>query len=314
MRKKARDVEGLTPLHPKITAERSAHRMIRMVRIILLVLTALLTSACVSHQGQLGRADSPPRQQAKTTVTRNVIFTPADWPQPLACDLYVPSGTGPFPAVVMIHGGGWKSRTRDDMNGISQAVAERGYVVMNVSYRLAPTWRFPAQLHDIQRAVLWLRANAAAYNVRANRIGVWGYSAGAHLAALAAVTSPGDREYVDGARVQALVAGGTPVDLRYYTGGPLTNGLMGVAYADAPDKWRDASPVALVTPDDPPTFLYHGTFDFTVGVKNAHAMYDALNAAGVPAELYLYRGLEHFSTFFLTPVETGADFLDRHLR
>ena len=288
--------------------------MIRIVRKVSLVLTALLAVACVSHQGRLSYAGVPPRRHVETTVTHDVIYTPADWPQPLSGDLYVPSGTGPFPAVVMIHGGGWKSRTRDDMNSISQAVAERGYVVMNVSYRLAPTWRFPAQLHDIQQAVLWLRANAAAYNVRANRIGIWGYSAGAHLAALAAVTGPGDREFVDGARVQALVAGGTPVDLRYYTEGPLTNGLMGAAYTDAPDRWRDASPVALVTPDDPPAFLYHGTFDFTVGVKNAHAMYDALNAAGVPAELYLFRGLEHFSTFFLTPVETGADFLDQHLR
>lgn len=288
--------------------------MIHKIRKLPLVLTALLSSACVSHQGQPGRTDAPPRQKVEAAIARNVVYTPADWPQPLAADLYLPAGAGPFPAVVMIHGGGWKSRTRDDMDSISQAVAERGYVVMNVSYRLAPRWRFPAQLHDIQQAVLWLRANAAAYKVRADRIGMWGYSAGAHLAALAAVTGPGDRHFVDGTRVQALVAGGTPVDLRYYTEGPLTNGLMGVAYADAPDKWRDASPVALVTPDDPPIFLYHGTFDFTVGVKNAHAMYDALNAAGVLAELYLYRGLEHFSTFFLTPVETGADFLDRHLR
>ncbi len=288
--------------------------MIHKIRKLPLVLTALLSSACASHQGQLGRTDAPPRQKVEATVTRNVVYTPADWPQPLAADLYLPAGAGPFPAVVMIHGGGWKSRTRDDMDSISQAVAERGYVVMNVSYRLAPRWRFPAQLHDIQQAVLWLRANAAAYKVRADRIGMWGYSAGAHLAALAAVTGPGDRQFVGGTRVQALVAGGTPVDLRFYTEGPLTNGLMGVAYAEAPDKWRDASPVALVTPDDPPTFLYHGTLDFTVGVKNARAMYDALNAAGVPAELYLYRGLEHFSTFFLTPVETGADFLDQHLR
>jgi dipeptidyl aminopeptidase/acylaminoacyl peptidase len=89
---------------------------------------------------------------------------------------------------------------------------------------------------------------------------------------------------------------------------------MGVAYADAPDMWRDASPVALVSADDPPTFLYHGTFDFTVGVKNAHAMHDALNAVQVPTELVLYRGLEHFSTFFLSPVERGVDFLDQHLR
>ena len=285
-----------------------------MNRKLPIALASLLLSACVSHQGQLGDAKSNPLAALDASVIHNVVYTPTNWPQPLAADVYVPEGAGPFPAVVMIHGGGWMSRTRNDMDSISHSVAARGYVVMNVSYRLAPQWRFPAQLQDIQQAILWLRANAAMYKVPTDRIAMWGYSAGAHLAALAAVTGPGDRQFIAGARVQALVAGGTPVDLRYYTEGPLTNSLMGVAYADAPDMWRDASPVALVTADDPPTFLYHGTLDFTVGVKNAHSMYDALNAAQVPAELVLYRGLEHFSMFFLTPVERGVEFLDRYLR
>jgi dipeptidyl aminopeptidase/acylaminoacyl peptidase len=79
--------------------------------------------------------------------------------------------------------------------------------------------------------------------------------------------------------------------------------------------WRDASPIALVSADDPPTFLYHGTFDYTVGVRNAHAMYAALNAAHVPAELYLVRGFEHITTFWIdAPVDHGIEFLDRHLR
>jgi acetyl esterase/lipase len=215
----------------------------------------------------------------------------------------------------MIHGGGWYSRTRADMDSIAQAVAKRGYVVMNVSYRFAPRWHFPAQLQDVQRAVLWLRANATAQNVRADRIGAWGYSAGAHLAALAGMTGRGDKQFVAGARVQAVVAGGTPADLRYYKEGKLANRLMGVSYAQNPELWREASPLALVTPDDPPVFLYHGTFDFAVSEKNAHAMYEALNSAKVPAELYLIHGLEHFSTFFLdAPVERGIEFLDRYLR
>jgi acetyl esterase/lipase len=215
----------------------------------------------------------------------------------------------------MIHGGGWEGRSRRDMDSISQQVAQHGYVVMNVSYRFAPRWHFPAQLHDIQQALLWLRANAAGYGVQTDRIGVWGYSAGAHLAALLGVTGPADKQFVAGARVQAVVAGGTPVDVRYYKNGPLIKGLMGVSYDENPDLWRDASPLALVTTDDPPVFLYHGTFDFTVGDNNAHAMYDALNSAKVPAELYLMHGLEHLSTFVVdSPVASAIEFLDRHLR
>lgn len=286
-----------------------------MIRSTLIALAALL-SACVSHQGRpiATKTNVEPPVAQSIEVKSNVIYTPADWPQPLAADIYRPTGAGPFPAVVMIHGGGWKTRTRADMDSSARAVARRGYVVMNISYRLAPAWRFPSQLRDVQQAVVWLRAQAGAYAVQSDRIGAWGYSAGAHLAALVGVTGPGDAQYVDGARVQAVVAGGTPVDLRYYKDGRLTNGLMGIAYDDAPDLWRDASPAALVTSDDPPVFLYHGTLDFTVGVKNAHAMYAALNAANVPVELCLIRGLEHFTVFYLWPVERAIDFLDKYLR
>lgn len=280
-----------------------------------LLAAALLLTGCASHQGRSSNARVALVGPVPVTVTRDFVFTPRDWPQELRADLYKPEGNGPFPAVIMIHGGGWEGRSREDMNDISQRVAERGYVVLNMSYRFAPHWHFPAQLQDVQQAVLWLREHASDLNVLKNRIGTWGYSAGAHLAALAGVTSPNDRWFVEGARVQAVVAGGTPVDLRYYKNGPLTKGLTGVSYEENPSLWREASPLALVSGDDPPMFLYHGTFDFTVGDNNAHAMYRALNSNGVPAELYLMRGLEHLSTFVVDrPVENGIEFLDLHLR
>jgi acetyl esterase/lipase len=285
-----------------------------MIRHALLASLLLLTG-CASHEGRPGNARIGAVGPLEVTVTRDFVYTPPSWPQALKADLYKPAGSGPFPAVVMIHGGGWEGRTREDMNDISQRVAERGYVVLNMSYRFAPQWHFPAQLQDVQQAVLWLRAHASDLNVLKNRIGTWGYSAGAHLAALAGVTSPSDKWFVEGTRVQAVVAGGTPVDIRYYKDGPLTNALTGVSYDENPGLWREASPLALVSSDDPPMFLYHGTFDFTVGVNNAHAMYEALNANNIPAELYLIRGLEHMTTFIVDkPVDNGIDFLDIYLR
>ncbi|WP_116810244.1 alpha/beta hydrolase [Steroidobacter cummioxidans] len=285
-----------------------------MIRRALLI-SALLLTGCASHEGRPSNARIGSVSPVDVTVTRDFVYTPAGWPQELKADLYKPAGNGPFPAVVMIHGGGWEGRTRNDMNSISQRVAERGYVVLNMSYRFAPQWHFPAQLQDVQQAVLWLRAHASDLNVLKNRIGTWGYSAGAHLAALAGVTSPSDKWFVEGSRVQAVVAGGTPVDIRYYKGGKLTNALTGVSYDENPGLWREASPLALVSSDDPPMFLYHGTFDFTVSDSNAHAMYEVLNANGIPAELYLMRGLEHMSTFFVDkPIDNGIDFLDLYLR
>jgi acetyl esterase/lipase len=288
-----------------------------MIRQALLAIFAVLLSACASHEGRPDAQEINNAPSVRVTVDDNIVYTPPDWPEALTADLYKPviEGGGPYPGVIMIHGGGWTGRTRADMDNISRMVAARGYVVMNVSYRLAPKYRFPAQLQDVLQAVTWLRNNAPYQNVRADRIGAWGYSAGAHLAALIGLTSPGDKQFIAGTRVQAVVVGGTPVDVRYYKSGSLTNALMGVSYDKNPDLWRDASPIALVSADDPPTFLYHGTFDYTVGVKNSRAMYDALNAVHVPSELYLMRGLDHLATFWVDPpVVQGIEFLDRYLR
>jgi acetyl esterase/lipase len=286
-----------------------------MIRPVLLLISAMMLAGCASHEGRPDNARIGSVKPVKVTVTRDFVYTPGDWPQELRADLYKPVGNGPFPGIVMIHGGSWQGRSRADMEDISERVAERGYVVLNMSYRFAPQWHFPAQLQDVQQAVLWLRTHASDHNVLKNRIGTWGYSAGAHLAALAGVTGPEDHWFIEGARVQAVVAGGTPVDIRYYKQGALTNALTGVPYEQNPELWREASPLALVSKDDPPMFLYHGTFDYLVGDNNAHAMYEALNANNIPAELYLVRGLEHRTTFIVdAPVENGIDFLDLHLR
>jgi acetyl esterase/lipase len=268
---------------------------------------------CVSHKGRPETSTSSRVSDREFTLQRDVVYTPTDWPAALTADIYQPQGAGPFPAVLVVHGGGWSSRTRADMDSISEQVARSGYVVINASYRLAPIWKFPSQLQDLQQAVLFLRANAAKYQVQPERVAAWGYSAGAHLAALLGVTGPGDRLFVEGARVQAVVAGGTPVDLSYYPEGRLTVGLMGVPYLSNETRWAEASPLTLVSSDDPPTFLYHGTFDFTVSSKNAHNMFAALNRVNVPAELYTVRGLEHISMFFLSPVERAVNFLERRI-
>ena len=249
------------------------------------------------------------------SVSPNVCYTPQGWPDALYADLYQPGGAGPFPAVLMVHGGGWTGGSRQQMHRTARAVARRGYVVMNISYRLAPRWRFPAQLQDIQQALLWLRAHAADYRVLADRIATWGYSAGAHLALLPAVLSPGHRNFVPDTRPVATVAGGSPVDLTYYPAGPLTNALMGVGCHLDPQAWQDASPLRHVAAHTPPIFLYHGSFDRLVGANNSHAMYAALQSQRVPSELLLLRGFGHIPVFFMSmPVQRGIEFLDHHVR
>lgn len=278
-----------------------------------LALSALCTllCACVNHTGLVRPAAQPESLDLKFQVEHDVVYTPPGWPEAMHADLYLPQGMGPFPGIVAVHGGGWDGRDRSDMDSISRKLARRGYIVANIDYRLAPKFLHPAQLEDTREAVKWLRTQGARLNLDAARIGGWGYSAGAHLIALAAtdISDPA-------ARLQAVVAGGIPSDLPHYPMSPIITPFIGATYAQAPNVWIQASPARRVTAQTPPMFLYHGTWDRLVYVEDAETMKAALDRAGVPAELYLVRGSGHITTFLFGfgAEAAGMDFLDRVLR
>ena len=107
----------------------------------------------------------------------------------LKLDLAMPKdGAGPFPAIVFLHGEGWRAGNRRQMSHFIEGVARMGWVGVTVEYRLVPAARFPAQVEDCKAAVRWLRANAGKYRIRPDRIGVVGFSAGGHLASMLGVT------------------------------------------------------------------------------------------------------------------------------
>src|SRR5262249_47037312 len=119
------------------------------------------------------------------------------------CDLqlnvaFPTQGQGPFPAVVLIHGGGWFYSSNRDCLPFSLRLAEKGYVGVTITYRFVPAYRFPDQVHDAKAAVRWLRANAKKYQVDPERIGAFGHSAGGHLACLLGMAGGQDR--LEGAR------------------------------------------------------------------------------------------------------------------
>ncbi|MHA7835713.1 MAG: alpha/beta hydrolase fold domain-containing protein, partial [Algiphilus sp.] len=197
--------------------------------------------------------------------------------------------------------------------------AEAGFVVMNVSYRFAPAHRFPAQLHDLQQALRWMRSEAEALMLDPQRIAGFGYSAGAHLVSLLSVAE--GVEALDApfggpdTRLQAVVAGGTPADLRRFPGGELVPQFLGGTLQEMPERFALASPVVHVDGRTPPHFLYHGTQDLLVGIEHAEALFSALEQAGVDAEFYRMRLRGHI-TAFLTDGEAVAraiDFLHRRM-
>lgn len=256
---------------------------------------------------------------AGAEVVRDIVYTPPGWPEALAADLHLPDGPGPHPAVLVVHGGGWERRSRADMESIAERLAARGFVAMNVSYRFAPAHRFPAQLHDLQQALRWLRAAAPRYGVDAQRVGAFGYSAGGHLAALLGTVSAGDAlDAPHGGlqtRLQAVVAGGAPSDLRKFSGGRLVPQFLGTTLQEKPELFALASPIVHVSHGDPPMFLYHGGGDALVDLSHAEDMKRALDAARVRAELRVVPLLGHVLTFLLArgTEDQAMDFLQVEL-
>ncbi|MBO0881173.1 MAG: alpha/beta hydrolase, partial [Mycobacterium sp.] len=115
----------------------------------------------------------------------------------LSLDLVLPQDKSAHPAAVWLFGGGWSDGSRT--NGVSywcSLLAAHGIACAAVDYRLSGDAPFPAQIHDVKAAIRWLRANAEAYQIDPDRIGIWGHSAGGHLAALAALT--GDLPELEG--------------------------------------------------------------------------------------------------------------------
>ncbi|MDF2445387.1 MAG: lipase [Moraxellaceae bacterium] len=240
-------------------------------------------------------------------------YTPEDWPAPLSGDLFLPRlKTGQTsPVVLLLHGGAWRRGDRSKMERIGRLLAEKGFAAFAIDYRLAPQFRHPAQLEDMQQALRWLQQHADEYRLDMHRVGAWGYSAGGHLAALLAVQPP-SRELP---ALRVVIAGGAPADLRVYPDASSVRGFLGGRLADMPDTYAAASPMAQVRAGLPAFFLYHGTADDLVVSSQSENFAKALAAAGVPVELRLIDGANHrgAATEARKLIPEALGFLARHI-
>ncbi|MGI5325353.1 alpha/beta hydrolase fold domain-containing protein [Actinomadura nitritigenes] len=215
--------------------------------------------------------------------------------RPLLLDLYLPP-VDRAPVVLFVHGGGWRRGTRRDFGhefagwrpSPFERIAEAGFAVASVDYRLSGEARYPAQLHDVRAAVAWLRGHGAGHGFDGSRIVAWGESAGAHLAALAALTGPGIEAVVGWYGVYDLSAMPDPHDP-----GSRESLLLGAPVADVPDLAAEAGPIAHVHAGAPPFQLWHGTADRSVPMAQSERMAAALDAAGVPVEFRPVEGADH---------------------
>jgi acetyl esterase len=199
------------------------------------------------------------------------------------------------PAVIVVHGGGWRSGERSDFPSWDAWLADEGYVVFDIDYRLSPPPSWHDAPSDVACAVRWVKENATRYGVDPERVVLMGRSAGGHLALLTAyeegraVTAPGcvARDVRD-TGVAAVVAFYPPTDLvrlssMGYLGG--MDRFLGGSPGTVPGRYRHLSPVSHVDPGDPPTFLAHGRADRIVPPGQSELFAERLREAGVPHRL-----------------------------
>ncbi|HDQ44391.1 MAG TPA: alpha/beta hydrolase [bacterium] len=214
----------------------------------------------------------------------------------LLLDAYVPEGEGPFPVAIIVHGGGWiRGDKQDEISLLFGPLSEAGFTWFSVNYRLAPAFRWPACLEDVEAAVLWVKKYAPRFRGDPERIALIGYSAGGQIAFLAGMRAKTE------ARVQAVagLAPATDLEQDLEKRGGLSIYLQ--ALFDRPRavtdeslaRLREASPINHVQPGLPPFILIHGDADQSVPVIQSVQFQERLRENGVPCDLILIQGAPH---------------------
>jgi acetyl esterase/lipase len=276
--------------------------------------------------------EAPP---ADMEVVRDIVF--AETPQgPLDMNLYTPKvrPTEKLPLIVWVYGGGWFVGNKHQIQ-IARAynLTRRGYAVAAISYRLSPVAPNPAQIHDVKASVRYLRAHADELGIDAERIGIWGASAGGHLVSLMGVTNGNEKMEGDvggealrghSSDVAAVVNYFGVSDLMnaHVDGGSeepsfMVESFLGGPFDENREAAMEASPVTWVAANSAPMLHVHGTEDPIVAIHQSVRLHDALQTAGVESTLRKVQGGGHgtggdFDSDVL--IEEVGDFFDRHLK
>ena len=285
-------------------------------RLSLFVLTLVLASAPKYSNAENGYR-----------IIRDIEYSTPNG-SPLLLDLFLPEASTiqGFPVVVWVHGGGWKNGSKE--NPRAEFLAENGYAVASINYRLTHEAQWPAQIEDCRESVRWLRKNADRYRLDSDRIGAWGSSAGGHLVALMGTLDYPENEAVS-SQVRAVCDWYGPTELLSMPPNNVGNGrteedvansngakLLGCTVKDCPELAKQASALDNVTSDDAPFLIMHGDLDPGVPLSQSSRFYKKLKAVGVEAEWVVVKEGGHGGELFATrPVrERVLQFFDRHLK
>ncbi len=261
-------------------------------------LRALAWLALAAATGWLVRAESQrPEGLDGVKATIGLVYREVDG-RTLKLDVYSPDAmpgglTTKRPAIIALHGGGWRGGSRSEYGRSLAPLVRQGFVVVSVDYRLSrpgiPSW--PANLDDVREAVRWVRRHADSYAIDGDRIAAIGASAGGHLALMLGVW-PVD----EASRVGAVIDFYGPTDLRALhdrrtTAEAAIDLLLGSA--PAPALYKSASPISHVSKDSAPVLIVHGLDDALVPLDQSQALADALERVAVSHRLIGVGGARH---------------------
>jgi acetyl esterase/lipase len=245
--------------------------------------------------------------------------------KPLALDLHLPAGVAHPPLLIFVHGGAWMNGNKTQYPAF---LMQRGFAVASLDFRSSNEAPFPADVFDIKAGIRFLRAQAAMYGYRTDRIAIVGASSGGHLAQLVGVTNglaslegtEGDHRdqsssiqaivsYFGASDLTTLLAQSTPVGLKVRD--PALKQLLGAAPDEVPELAKLASPIFHVDAKSPPIMLMHGDQDTQMPLNQVYEMQWAYEQAGKHAEVLILHGVDHDAVPFFKdePVERVVKFL-----
>ncbi len=252
-------------------------------------------------------------------------------------DVYLPGNPdSPPPVVLWLHGGGWRFGDRRLAPDLARFAQQSGLAVVSIDYRLSDEAKFPAPVEDVKTAVRWIRSVAREFGFNSNRIGLWGSSAGGHLAACAALS--GEDQFLSSehaghsSAVQAVVDGYGPTNFARIDSARASHPSLGtdtesvaignVLPAGDPESFESrflgspvnaspalvelADPVHYMRSGAPPFLILHGEADTLIPSIQSRYLFDALAAAGNDAVLVLFQNLKH--GFFNNPRLADEDY------
>ncbi|HJT01701.1 MAG TPA: alpha/beta hydrolase [Terriglobales bacterium] len=231
---------------------------------------------------------------AHAHLLKDVVYSHAAGTD-LTLDANIPDGPGPFPAAVLVHGGGWVAGDKQQyITYIFDPLSKAGFAWFSINYRLAPRYQFPAPADDTEQAIRFVKAHAAEYKIDSRRIALIGESAGGHLVSYVGARSQ------PGSRVAAVVSLygihdfiSAAMEWKPFPHEVLD--LLGIRQVNAETAplLIKASPVVYVSKDVPPFLLIHGSKDEDVPYDQSLEMCSRIKQMGARCDLITITGAPH---------------------